>query len=206
MMDRWMVVLTGPELVEELRKIPDDKLSFDHAMRDVCILYYLFPIDTIDLHVRKNTQILQVKYTFGIEAQTHPYHVNVLQGQLKRKLGDIFPDIHREICQTFEEILHASELGEHYFLTVLRIRSNCNPIGWAGIPAYSAVMKATCRTSNRVFVGLPVCKSRFMPPQSDCSAPSVGQSPEFADVLSKFALQIMFRASLVNFFPKLMHP
>lgn len=34
-MDRWMVILTGPKLVEELRKIPDDKLSFDHAMRDV---------------------------------------------------------------------------------------------------------------------------------------------------------------------------
>lgn len=127
MMDRWMVVLTGPELVEELRKIPDDKLSFDHAMRDVCILYYLFPLDTIDLHVRNNAQILQVKYTFGIEAQTHPYHVTVLQGQLRRKLGNIFPDIHHEICQTFEEILPPSELGEHHFLTVLRIRSDCIP-------------------------------------------------------------------------------
>ncbi|KAF8560196.1 cytochrome P450 [Imleria badia] len=149
MMDRWMVVLTGPELVEELRKIPDDKLSFDHAMRD----------------------ILQVKYTFGLEAQTHPYHVTVLQGHLRRKLGNLFPDIHHEICLSFDEILPPSGLG------------------WVSVPAYSAVMKATCRTSNRVFVGLPVC-----------------QSPEFADVLSNFALQIIFRASLVNFFPKLMHP
>ncbi|KAF8445764.1 cytochrome P450 [Boletus edulis BED1] len=149
MMDRWLVVLTGPKLVEELRKIPDDKLSFDHAMRD----------------------ILQVKYTFGLETQTHPYHVTVVHGQLKRKLGDLFPDIHHEICQTFEEILPTSNLG------------------WVSVPAYSAVMKATCRTSNRVFVGLPIC-----------------QSPEFADVLSNFALQIIFRASLVNFFPKLMHP
>ncbi|KAI9461746.1 cytochrome P450 [Boletus coccyginus] len=149
MMDRWMVVLTGPELVEELRKIPDDKLSFDHAMRDV----------------------LQVKYTFGLEAQTHPYHVTVLQGQLRRKLGNLFPDIHHEICQTFDDILPPSGLG------------------WVSVPAYSAVMKATCRTSNRVFVGQPIC-----------------QSPQFADVLSNFALQIIFRASLVNFFPKLVHP
>jgi len=149
MMDRWMVVLTGPKLVEELRRIPDDKLSFDHAMRD----------------------ILQVKYTFGLEAQTHPYHVTVLQGQLKRKFGDIFPDIHHEICQTFDEIIPPGEFG------------------WVNVPAFSAGMKATCRTSNRVFVGLPIC-----------------QSPEFADVQVKFALQIVLRASLVNVFPKLLHP
>lgn len=48
-------------------------------------------------------------------------------------------------------------------MTVLRIRSDCNPIGWVSVPAYSAVMKATCRTSNRVFVGLPICKLRFLP-------------------------------------------
>ncbi|KAG8219655.1 cytochrome P450 [Butyriboletus roseoflavus] len=149
MMDRWVVVLTGPELVEELRKIPDDKLSFDHAMRD----------------------ILQVKYTFGLEAQTHPYHVTVVQGQLKRKLGNLFPDIHHEICQTFDEIVPPGEFD------------------WVNVSAYSAVLKATCRTSNRVFVGLPIC-----------------QSTEFADVQSKFALQIILRASLVNFFPMLMHP
>ena len=34
-MNRWVVVITGPRLLEELRKIPDERLSFDHAMRDV---------------------------------------------------------------------------------------------------------------------------------------------------------------------------
>lgn len=120
MMDRWMVVLTGPKLVEELRRIPDDKLSFDHAMRDVCIA---FPPALV--HLRNNVQILQVKYTFGLEAQTHPYHVTVLQGQLKRKLGDIFPDIRHEICQTFDDIIPPGELGEHPLHTSLRIRSDC---------------------------------------------------------------------------------
>ncbi|KIM67603.1 hypothetical protein SCLCIDRAFT_1111427 [Scleroderma citrinum Foug A] len=36
MMNRWVVVITGPRLLEELRKIPDERLSFDHAIRDVC--------------------------------------------------------------------------------------------------------------------------------------------------------------------------
>ncbi|KAF9229083.1 cytochrome P450 [Gyrodon lividus] len=149
MMDRWMVVMSGPQLVEELRKIPDDKLSFDHAMQD----------------------LLQVKYTFGLEAQTNPYHVTVIQGQLKRNLGNLFPDAHLEICQSFDEIIPPKETD------------------WVSVPVYSAVMKATCRTSNRIFVGNSIC-----------------QSPDFADVQSKFAMQVVLRASLVNFFPKLMHP
>ncbi|KIJ21932.1 hypothetical protein PAXINDRAFT_165267 [Paxillus involutus ATCC 200175] len=149
MMDRWMVVMSGPKLVEEFRKIPDDKLSFDHAMQD----------------------LLQVKYTFGLEAQTNPYHVTAIQGQLKRKFATLFPCVHDEIRKSFDEILPQKEAG------------------WVSVPAYSAVMKATCRTSNRIFVGHPIC-----------------QSTEFADVQSKFALQVVLRASLVNFFPKLMHP
>jgi len=89
-------------------------------------MYHLFP-DAIGLPVRNNAQVLQVKYTFGLEAQTHPYHVTVLQNQLRRKLGNLFPDIHHEICQTFDEILPPSGLGEHHLLTVLRIRSDYNP-------------------------------------------------------------------------------
>lgn len=149
------------------------------------------------------SQILQVKYTFGLETQTHPYHVTVVQGHLKRRLGDIFPGLHHEICQTFDETLPPSGLGEHYFLIFLRFPTS---IGWVNIPVYSAVMKATCRTSNRAFVGLPVCELPLMPPQSSHLALSVGQSPQFAQVQTKFAMQVVFRASLVNFFPKLMHP
>ncbi|KAF9244527.1 cytochrome P450 [Melanogaster broomeanus] len=149
MMDRWTVVVTGPQLIEELRKIPDAILSFDHAMQD----------------------LLQVKYTFGVDAQTKPYHLTAVQGHLKRKLGNLFPELHDEICRSFEEMLPLKETD------------------WVSVPAYPAVMKATCRTSNRIFVGTRIC-----------------QSTEFADVQTKFALQVVLRASLVNFFPRLIHP
>jgi len=48
MVNRWVVVITGPRLLEELRKIPDERLSFDHAMRDVCgcqsFVFFLFRV------------------------------------------------------------------------------------------------------------------------------------------------------------------
>lgn len=149
MIDRWMVVVSGPRFVDELCKIPDEKLSFDHAMQD----------------------ILQVKYTFGLEAQEHPYHVQVVREHLKRNFEELFPRIFEEIRLVFDELV---PFQEH---------------GWVRVGAYSAAMKATCRASNRVFVGFPIC-----------------QSPEFEKIQLKFALQVATRATVINIFPKLLRP
>jgi hypothetical protein len=35
-LDKWMVVVCDPVLVDELRKAPHDELSFDGAVIDVC--------------------------------------------------------------------------------------------------------------------------------------------------------------------------
>lgn len=31
--NRWHIVVTGPQLIEELKKAPDDVLSFDEAIK-----------------------------------------------------------------------------------------------------------------------------------------------------------------------------
>ncbi|KAG2159653.1 cytochrome P450 [Suillus bovinus] len=147
--DKWVVVLTGPRLIEELRKVPEDELSFDHAMRD----------------------LLQVKYTFGIDAQEYPYHIQVTRNHLSRNLQALFPDVYDEI--------------NHAFRTIIPLDQN----GWTKVRIYPEIMKAMCRVSNRLFVGLPLCRS-----------------PEFEALQQQFALQVVLRATLVNFFPKFAHP
>ena len=54
--DRWIVVVSGPELIDELRKMPDEMVSFELATGGVrtfssfisfmneLILYYLSPL------------------------------------------------------------------------------------------------------------------------------------------------------------------
>lgn len=37
MPDRWLVLLTGEDMIDELRKLPDDILSFDAAMNQVAV-------------------------------------------------------------------------------------------------------------------------------------------------------------------------
>ena len=35
MQDRWLVLLTTPEDIEEIRKVPEDRIDFIHAAMDV---------------------------------------------------------------------------------------------------------------------------------------------------------------------------
>jgi cytochrome P450 len=149
LIDKWVVVLTGPRLIEELRKVPEDELSFDHAMRD----------------------LLQVKYTFGVDAQEYPYHTQVTRNHLSRNLQALFPNVYDEI--------------NHSFGTIIPLDQD----GWTKVRIYPEIMKAMCRVSNRLFVGLPLCRS-----------------PEFEALQQQFALQVVLRATLVNCFPKFAHP
>lgn len=45
----WHVLVSTPELIEELRRAPDEVLSFEHAVGEVChTLYPSFPFSLMD--------------------------------------------------------------------------------------------------------------------------------------------------------------
>ncbi|KAK7680563.1 hypothetical protein QCA50_016345 [Cerrena zonata] len=83
MPDQWMVIVTGPRLIEELRRFPDDTSSFYDAASD------LFELDT----------------SFGPDLKEDPFHVALLRGQLTRNLGNMFPNMMNEMKQTFDDLL-----------------------------------------------------------------------------------------------------
>ena len=37
LLTRWTVIVTGPKFIEELRKAPDEQLSFEDAIDEVCL-------------------------------------------------------------------------------------------------------------------------------------------------------------------------
>jgi hypothetical protein len=41
MTSRWMIVVTGPDMIEDIRKADDDKMSFRDANADVLLLSLL---------------------------------------------------------------------------------------------------------------------------------------------------------------------
>ncbi|OCH95707.1 cytochrome P450 [Obba rivulosa] len=81
--DRWLVVVSGRTLIEELRRYPDDQASFDLASQE----------------------LLQIKYTFGPEALDDQYHIDVIREKLSRNLGTLLPDVQDEIQHAFDHLI-----------------------------------------------------------------------------------------------------
>ncbi|KAJ3556992.1 hypothetical protein NM688_g1715 [Phlebia brevispora] len=85
MISRWLVVITGPKLVDEVQKLPDDKASFLEASADLS----------------------SVKYMFGSQVHKNPYHVTIIRQQLTHNLAALFPEVIDEIETAFRELVPA---------------------------------------------------------------------------------------------------
>ncbi|KAM5535260.1 hypothetical protein V8D89_011066 [Ganoderma adspersum] len=80
-LDRWMVVVSGRELVEELRKRGDEELSGPEGGQDT----------------------IESKYIFEPSVLTDEYHVKVLQDKLTRKLPAVLPDVIDEVMAAVKD-------------------------------------------------------------------------------------------------------
>ncbi|TCD68632.1 hypothetical protein EIP91_010287 [Steccherinum ochraceum] len=145
---RWLVVVTGPQLIEELRKAGDDELSFDEAV----------------------AESLQVDYTLGPTIHSNGYHIPIIRTTLTRNLGALFPDVRDELASAFTEIIPPTN-------------------EWTKVPALATMMKVVCRTSNRIFVGAPLCRD-----------------PDYRELNIEFTVDVVKAALTINMFPHFLRP
>ena len=73
---------------------------------------------------------------------SRPFHIPILRGILTQRLGDLLYEIEEEVGLAFEEEWGPAIRGE-----------------WTEIDAYTMGMKITSRSSQRILMGLPLCKS-----------------------------------------------
>ncbi|KAI0071569.1 cytochrome P450 [Panus rudis PR-1116 ss-1] len=118
MLDRWLIVITGPKLVDELRRASDDKVSFNEAVRD----------------------LIQMKYVFGDEVNSDPFHLDIIRGHLTRQLASLFTDIRDEIVAAYGDYMPDTE-------------------DWTPVYMLPIMQRIVARVSSRVFVGLPMCRN-----------------------------------------------
>ncbi|KAJ6612093.1 cytochrome P450 [Mycena sp. CBHHK59/15] len=85
---------------------------------------------------------LQVDYTMGPEISANPYHAHTIRTSLTRNLGRCFPEVRDEIVCSFDDVLAL------------------NGADWKMITVLPEIMKVVARTSNRLFVGLPLCREQ----------------------------------------------
>ncbi|KAF7792532.1 hypothetical protein EIP86_003573 [Pleurotus ostreatoroseus] len=97
--ERWIVVVTGPKLIDELRRFPDEQVSFMDAAGES----------------------INTKYMFNHSLHENPYHIAVIKERLTRHLTEAFADIRDEIAAAFSEHIPAPDNGKWISVPALSV-------------------------------------------------------------------------------------
>ncbi|KAI6117488.1 cytochrome P450 [Pisolithus croceorrhizus] len=118
-----------------------------------------------------SNDFLKLNYLIGSDTISNPYHISVARVHLARSLAPYYFDMRDEIFTAFDELL---DLGDNE---------------WKGVPAVKTVREIVCRASNRVFVGLPLCRN-----------------PDWIEISSRFTIAVATDGIILNMFPKFLVP
>ncbi|KAJ7179450.1 cytochrome P450 [Mycena filopes] len=146
---RWDVIISGRELVEELRASKEEELSIREAFNE----------------------ILQTNMTMGPNILGNPYHISVTRLGMTKNLDVRFDEVRDEIMCTFDDHI--------------RLEGN----EWKAIPAQATVMQVICRTGNRLFVGLPLCRNA-----------------DYLNLNFEFTISVVMAAQMINILPGFLRP
>ncbi|KAJ7873317.1 cytochrome P450 [Mycena olivaceomarginata] len=116
-------------------------------------------------------EFLQTGYTMGWGIVKDTYHANVVRTSMTRNLGVLFPEVRDEIVVAFDDVLPIQ--GKE----------------WLTVPAFDTMMQIVCRTSNRLFVGLPLCRD-----------------PDFIKLNVEYAMDVIIAGQLINMLPAFLRP
>ncbi|KAJ3765059.1 cytochrome P450 [Lentinula raphanica] len=147
--DRWEVIVSGKEMIEDIRKASDLDLSSIEAIRE----------------------FMQSDYTLGKAASVDTYQIDVVRTPLTRNLGAKFDELRDEIKAALADEIHAKETE------------------WLRVPMLSTSMKIVARTSNRYFVGLPLCRD-----------------PDYIKLSIEFTVDAFNGASVLQRYPDILKP
>ncbi|ESK83170.1 cytochrome p450 [Moniliophthora roreri MCA 2997] len=114
LLNGWSVVLTSPNLIDEMRKAPDDVLSFQEALQD----------------------ILQIEYTLGKSIHRDPYQVAVVRGALTRNIGTKFAQLQDEIVASFNELIPVQDdwVTVNLNSTIMQVVARTSNRFFSGLP------------------------------------------------------------------------
>ncbi|KAJ3478574.1 hypothetical protein NLI96_g9659 [Meripilus lineatus] len=113
---------------------------------------------------------LQTDYTMGTAISNNPYHVPIIRSQLTRNLSTLFSDIRDELSTAFKDFIPPTD-------------------EWTKVTALPTVMQIVCRTSNRIFVGQPVCRD-----------------PDYANLNITYTVDVVKAGLTIKMFPRLLRP
>ncbi|KAJ6544498.1 cytochrome P450, partial [Mycena capillaripes] len=88
-------------------------------------------------------EVAQLTLTMGRSIAENPYHQLTVRTSLTRNLHACFPDVRDEIVCAFNDVVQLNNGSE-----------------WTPLPVLPTTMSIVARVSNRLFVGLPLCRNQ----------------------------------------------
>ncbi|KAF9236826.1 cytochrome P450 [Melanogaster broomeanus] len=126
--------------------------------------------DELSFEVEANDRV-KTEYTLGYEVYHNPYTLPIIRTQLTRNIGVLYPDLRDEVVTAFEEILDLKDNE------------------WKNMPALDTFRKVICRTANRGFVGLPLCRN-----------------PDWINLNIHFTMDVIKAGVIIGLFPHFFAP
>ncbi|KAG7095855.1 hypothetical protein E1B28_006548 [Marasmius oreades] len=115
-------------------------------------------------------EMLQTDITMGKTLRADPYQIGVILNALTKNVPARFPEVHDEMKTAFNDLIPPGE-------------------EWVKVPVLKTVLNIVCRTTNRLFVGLPLCRNE-----------------DWMDLNIFFTVNVFARASIINLFPTYLQP
>ena len=86
-LDQWMVVVSGPEIIEDIRKRPDSEATFMDGAEEG----------------------FKTEHTIGRDWIDDPYHIDIFRAKLMRALPAILPDVLEELMLAIPRFIPVTE-------------------------------------------------------------------------------------------------
>ncbi|CAK5282147.1 unnamed protein product [Mycena citricolor] len=133
---RWDYVVTGPQRIKEVSGAPSEVLSFNDGSGEVRLRWSVFMRHCAEPAADDPSQIHH-----GSRPLEQRVPCPSRSDESDAQLGKVFPEVRDEIECAIDEVF-ALQDDE-----------------WKLVPVMSSLMKVVARTSNRLFVGLPLCRN-----------------------------------------------
>ncbi|KZV89753.1 cytochrome P450 [Exidia glandulosa HHB12029] len=171
-------VSSGPlgKYIASVLSISRTREWLDEGARKYPSGVFKIPPDDVLSFQEAATEAIEADYTLSgwREAASRPdVHIGLIRGKLTRSLGSLFPAVYDEIRTSFEDVFELEP----------------EKTGWTPLVARDALMRVICRTTNRVFVGLPLCRNE-----------------EFVDLNIRFTMDVAMSAFIIKLFPAFLKP
>ena len=154
-----------------------------------------------------------MRYTVGPELIEDSYHVDIIKGKLTRTLPVIMPDVVDELEHAVSHYIEAGEEGERHcyalvrLLVSSRLTSVCTE--WTAVSVMYTMHQIVARASNRVFVGVPLCKpfaARVDYARWLMDVCFIGRNKEYLDMAIRFTRDVSSDRLVMNRVPRFLKP